>query len=438
MTERASAVTISAEQKTVYLKHFKSTFATWRRKLDDPLVFLEVLPSSPCDLQAAFPNLWSSWFTCGDLPSCEMPQNFLKDLQMVEASYQCRSRGNQSAKQPDSTTGTKFCQDVIHAVLESQRQMLQTFTGNRPQFDLTTGGGNLPACLRPSIPSQSAFPVRPLQLTDQPLRRALTVPDSLDDEAVWANSSPEERSRAVSRLVPLPPPPPPAAPRVSSATRPFPPPPPTAAPPVSQATGSLDDITGLLDAMTARKSCKRKPENEVTVHEPCASGLDQDSHAKGKTVSDQHGEKAAPQRGKAVAAKKKCLAKTGDKAASTSLAGHGKKGATKLDSQDVVAPATTVGNDTKMAKDCDKAAVKALKGVGKDRAKKSQRQEVGPAAHTEDFGAAAARISGKGTSKGKGDGRVYEFGCSKCRWGKGCAQCRNPNFSGKRFSYCLL
>ena len=91
-----------------------------------------------------------------------------------------------------------------------------------------------------------------------------------------------------------------------------------------------------------------------------------------------------------------------------------------------------------MAKDCGKVAVKALKGVGKDRAKKSQRQEVGPAAHTEDFGATAARISGKGTSKGKDDGRVYEFGCSKYRWGKGCAQCRKLNFSGTRFSYCLL
>jgi hypothetical protein len=49
----------------------------------------------------------------------------------------------------------------------------------------------------------------------------------------------------------------------------------------------------------------------------------------------------------------------------------------------------------------------------------------------------AVAKKGSGKSAGKGGDKIYEYGCSKCRWMKGCKQCKDPNFKGARFSYLL-
>ena len=88
------------------------------------------------------------------------------------------------------------------------------------------------------------------------------------------------------------------------------------------------------------------------------------------------------------------------------------------------------------SKSNDSPADKGEKASNFKNAAKASEDHAGKGAKAKDSGNSEKKVLSE-KSAGKGDGKKYAYGCSKCRWERGCSRCKDPNFKGVRFSIYL-
>lgn len=383
-------------------------------KATEPVEWIAILPASPFALQAQHKMCWATWFgdardvfalqtqlgvafVCEDAMEAsktnptpashcevttlqgetgpgEMPPSFLLHLQTVHSTFGCRS--SKLSLAPNAATAGM--DKLIGAVMANQSKM----------FELALGGGRdhgpsqlafeneqaLPMCLRAARAGQ---PMLQMLQPRRQFQRAVTW-----EELPGGNADSQQASGELQMSgSPLPLPPAPshspaaASPLLAAAT----PPPPNA----------LSDVAAMLDMLGARKAAKKQAEPKVDAKK-AGSGT--------STVTPQ---------------KKKARVEEAGSAA------------------DGAADASTV-KSAKVSEPAKKAAGRDTKDTGEQSARGKTMSKKEHKAAGKD--GAKATGSGKGEGRGEGDGKTYEFGCSKCRWGKGCARCKDPNFKGLKYS----
>jgi hypothetical protein len=372
-----NAKLLTIDQKLVYLKHWKMAFRAAVRRSDNPIIFMQVLPAIPCEVMAKHRALWDAWFIDGSLPS-EIPAGLLRELQDIDTSYTCRGRKSlPGAASHPSTTVASEMPSLLQVVLDAQRHMMAWMRPQEPHLILNgNGGGHKPACFQPVLQSGHALPVRPLELSEQPPRRAVTFAETQHD------SGPQAAGSSLLALPPLPPPPQgpalvaaPAADMDSAAVE----------EPRAADDGALDAVNALLNAMGTRKAAKAK-----------AAAVDRPAAKRAKSAAQPAETSAPAAAAKLPAAKRDVQAEP----AKTGAPDQAKQPKKKKNTN----PAAKKQQEPKLIGD-------KVSGIGGESGKA--------------FG---------GKASGKGD-KVYTYGCSKCRWRRGCAVCLNPDFKGARFSY---
>ena len=393
---------LSNDQKITFLRHCKSCFSSLRKRSEDPLEWVEVLPASPFDMQSKHPHAWASWFQDGG-PGL-MPSNFLFQLQQVDSTYGCRT--SKTALPVGGSQGLDMGK-MVQLMMQNQSKMFESAFNSRQNgpMMLTDDSpiGRLPACLSPAFPASGQY------------RRARTVTDLSCDsqpgavEACTAAAVAESPARQLPQPAPLPSQPAPlpsqlalvqcAVPARQRSQQP-PLPPPAAplvlvAPPLAATAPkhtALQDVSDMLDKMKNRKnkaSAGTAPETPAKVHRAAGEPRSTDKEPAPKAAA------SAKPSGASKGADAKAVATTG------ATPGTAKSAATPGLAKKAATPGTA-----------KKAATLGL-------AKKASVTDIAKKATTPGI----AKKAAKSDKPAALDDRSY--GCSKCRYRKGCATCKN-------------
>ena len=368
---------MGVEQKIVLLKHFKRSFDASRKKAADPIEWLEALPPNPFDAQQSHSLLWSSVYgtSGGPTPAPVELKDFMKDVQALDMSFGCRGG---RAKQPQCSTAMVAAESpqslsverLVSTLMATQSKMLEMYLGS---------GGAAGSCVQLTGAASALH------------RRARTV--DFDDEVEIHMLPRQGRLRVTDESSDQPGTAMVLAPAVAPATVIAET---ASSSPSGSQRGALGDVDDMLKMLESRRNTKKmKAEAGVSAQGEVAATTPLKVTPKRKATS--------PSPSPAV-----------------------------IDAKSVTATAVTP---------CAKSKAKSK---AKPKAKPKATPKAKPARMVSDAseGVGDAKVAGSDSAMGGDQGEATHsmhekveliVGCSKCR-GKGCTQCRSPNFSGKRYS----
>ena len=423
---REQLMNFSQQQKTVLLFHVKSEFMRAKRQSPEPHMWVSVLPLSPAAFQREFNTLYAARFAAGSDP---IPVPFdTRALHELNSTYTCR--GGSAKKQTNINVG---CTSGSERLLETLLDRVLPAIAKVPQplityVDRPPVGGNAVASLagKRNLGSMACF-------AGQSLQKQLSM-ESVADDASFGSQIvprvPEDEGAAELALVLSTPA---AVPRI------FP-----SAPEPAVLESNSGGVARLLSMLHSR-DVDKKEEKRAARKRPAAAALtggDEDD-LEGDDEDVAESDAFATSKGEGNGTGKKKAARTTKSSVPIETAREEASGEAADEVCTGEAGVTSKGNGKGKRQAVHKAKAAAF-------AETAVEEESGAAVGEVGAGKAGATRKGEGKEKhNKAAGKAkpsasadtamkYAFGiqlgCSKCRGlPRGCGQCRNPSFTGKRF-----